>query len=50
MLKFLKLLKEFIFKLLKKTLELFGVFCEICSACMRYDFDAIDNNNNKKDK
>lgn len=48
--KFLKIIKDLVILLLKKLFELIGDFCEMCSACMRYDFDAIDDNSKKKYK
>jgi len=46
--KFLKIIKDLVILLLKKLFELIGDFCEIYSACMRYDFDDIIDNSNKK--
>ena len=48
--KFLKIIKDLVILLLKKLFELIGDFCEIYSACMRYDFDAIEDKSDKKDK
>ena len=48
MLKFLKILKDVLILLLKKLFELIGSFFEIYSACRHYDFDALEDNNNKE--
>ncbi len=48
--KIFKILKDFVIWLLKKAYELIGAFCDICSACRRYDFDSLDDKNNKKDE